>query len=87
MNIVYKDLQWKTGKRKELITKPLNLILDPEIDPMIIKQIETVEEKNRVLEAENQLMSFKMNILMDMLATTRLDLLRIQAQNSFGPPK
>ncbi|KAI9090829.1 hypothetical protein DFS34DRAFT_653885 [Phlyctochytrium arcticum] len=36
-------------------------------------------EKNRVLEGENQILKFKLAVLQDMLATTKLDMLQLQA--------
>ncbi|KAJ3381980.1 hypothetical protein HDU92_005013 [Lobulomyces angularis] len=39
-----------------------------------------LEEKMKGLEVENQLLKFKLQVLIDMLAGTRLDLIEFQAQ-------
>ncbi|KND03749.1 uncharacterized protein SPPG_01205 [Spizellomyces punctatus DAOM BR117] len=41
-----------------------------------------LSEKNRILEAENQLLKFKIAVLTDMLAGTKLDMLQLQAHRS-----
>ena len=43
------------------------------MDPQLI-------ERNRALEAENHLLKFKVNALMDMLTCTKLDMVRLQSE-------
>ncbi|KAI9362455.1 protein chibby-like protein 1 [Zopfochytrium polystomum] len=41
-------------------------------------------EKNRLLEVENQLLKFKLNMMMDMLSTAKLDLLTLQNEKNMA---
>ncbi|TPX38336.1 hypothetical protein SmJEL517_g00325 [Synchytrium microbalum] len=65
--LVYEDHQWKRGDGSS---------------EKSAKMVDQLAERNRVLEAENQLLKFKVNVLLDMLAGTKLDLLEIQKEIS-----
>ncbi|ORZ32620.1 Chibby family [Catenaria anguillulae PL171] len=48
-------------------------------DGMQLKeQLTTLVDRNQQLQEENQLLKFKLELLMDMLAVTKLDVLRLQ---------
>ncbi|KAI9342887.1 hypothetical protein BDR26DRAFT_858938 [Obelidium mucronatum] len=41
-------------------------------------QMKEIVEKNNALEAENQLLKFKLGVMLDMMATTKIDCLLMQ---------
>ncbi|TPX40354.1 hypothetical protein SeMB42_g06045 [Synchytrium endobioticum] len=65
--LIYEDHNWKRADGSSDKT---------------VKMVENLTDRNRALEAENQLLKFKVNVLLDMLAGTKLDLLEIQKELS-----
>ncbi|KAJ3278966.1 hypothetical protein HK104_001891 [Borealophlyctis nickersoniae] len=45
------------------------------------RAMQDLAEKNRVLEGENRLLKLKVNVLLDMLAVSKLDVLQLQEKN------
>ncbi|KAJ3170924.1 hypothetical protein HDU87_008626 [Geranomyces variabilis] len=67
-NFVYQNLEWildgPVGGNREAAAAAL----------------QEISEKNRSLEAENQNLKFRLAVMQDMLAGTKLDMIKLQAQ-------
>ncbi|KAJ3160330.1 hypothetical protein HDU86_000664 [Geranomyces michiganensis] len=67
-NLVYENLQWildaPVGGNREAASAAL----------------QEISEKNRSLEAENQSLKLRLSVMQDMLAGTKLDMIKLQAQ-------
>ncbi|KAJ1512753.1 hypothetical protein HMI54_008607 [Coelomomyces lativittatus] len=61
--LIYEDGMWVAGNMEGMQLK---------------EQLHVLTEKNQQLQEENQLLKFKLELLMDMLSVTKLDLLRLQ---------
>ncbi|KAL7746582.1 hypothetical protein RI367_008109 [Sorochytrium milnesiophthora] len=46
------------------------------------EQVDALTDRNKQLQEENQLLKFKLEILLDMLSVTKLDMLRLQTKAS-----
>ncbi|RKO84953.1 hypothetical protein BDK51DRAFT_27851 [Blyttiomyces helicus] len=73
LELVYRDKEWVVEKGPAPPpTAPSPASVDATLQQLI--------EKNRALEGENQLLKYKMNVLVDMLAGSKLDTLRLQGK-------
>ncbi|TPX56649.1 hypothetical protein PhCBS80983_g04365 [Powellomyces hirtus] len=69
-NMVYENLEWILDNPGEGGRERAS------------EALKEITEKNRALEAENQLLKFKVSVMQDMLAGTKLDMLKLQAQKT-----
>ncbi|KAI8587685.1 hypothetical protein BDZ88DRAFT_424417 [Geranomyces variabilis] len=69
-NFVYQNLEWildgPAGGNREAASAAL----------------QEISERNRALEVENQNLKFRLAVMQDMLAGTKLDMIKLQAQSA-----
>ncbi|KAL3896294.1 MAG: hypothetical protein SGCHY_004163 [Lobulomycetales sp.] len=65
-NLHYSNLQWKSDLEEDY--------------EALQRSVDQLQERNRELEMENQLVKYKVSVLLDMLTASKLDLLEFQSR-------
>lgn len=65
-NLTYQNLNWRSDLEQDY--------------EALQRSVEQLQERNKNLEMENQMVKYKVSVLLDLLTASRLDLLEFQSR-------